>query len=170
MAKSMAASLTAAVRRGYDAARRCDGYGSHTRCDPRCDPRGHTAPALEALYKRATRYRADVVGVEFLTGGPPTADIIEYPDGSMAFNPTVGWGKDGLAYSIRSALDREHARRAAGRDTTPDADEQSALNTGCLRSSGREITDVGLNPPHGQQQRPTVRMGAGLPEAGQEGP
>ena len=59
MAKSMAASLTAAVRRGYDAARRCDGYGSHARCDPG----GHTAPALEALYKRATRYRAGVVGV-----------------------------------------------------------------------------------------------------------
>ena len=56
MAKSMAASLTAAVRRGYDAARRCDGYGSHA-C---CDPRAHTAPALEALYDRAVRYRAGV--------------------------------------------------------------------------------------------------------------
>ena len=42
MAKSTAASLTAAVRRGYDAARRYDGYGSHAYCDP-C---GHTAPAL----------------------------------------------------------------------------------------------------------------------------
>ena len=40
MAKSMAANLTAAVRRGYDAARRCDGYGSHARCYPG----GHTAP------------------------------------------------------------------------------------------------------------------------------
>ena len=121
MAKSMAASLTAAVRRGYDAARRCDGYGNHAYCDPR----GHTAPALEALYDRAVRYRAGVGGLEFLTGGPPTADIIEYPDGTMAFNPTVGWGKDGLAYSIRSALDREHARRVAGWDTTPDADEEA---------------------------------------------
>ena len=44
----------------------------------------------------------------------------------MAFNPTVGWGKDGLAYSIRSALDREYARRAAGWDTTPDIDEEAA--------------------------------------------
>ena len=62
MAKSMAASLTDAVRRGYDAARRCDGYGSHTRCDLR----GHTAPALEALYNRAARYRVGVGG-----GGVP---------------------------------------------------------------------------------------------------
>ena len=122
MAKSMAASLTDAVRRGYDAARRCDGYGSHAYCDPR----GHTAPALEALYDRAVRHRVGVGGLEFLTGGPPTADIIEYPDGTMAFNPTVGWGKDGLAYSIRSALDREHARRVAGWDTTPDADDEAA--------------------------------------------
>ena len=45
MAKSMAASLTAAVRRGYDDARQCDGYGSHAYCDPR----SHTAPALEVL-------------------------------------------------------------------------------------------------------------------------
>ena len=89
MAKSMAASLTAAVRRGYDAARRCDGYGSHAYCDSR----DHTAPALEALYDRAVRYRAGVVGAEFLTGGAPTADIIEYADGSMAFNPTVGWAR-----------------------------------------------------------------------------
>ena len=66
------------------------------------------------------------MGVEFLTGGPPTADIIEYPDGSMAFNPSFGWGKDGLAYSIRSALDWEHACRAAGWDTTPDTDEEAA--------------------------------------------
>ncbi len=122
MAKSMAASLTAAVRRGYDAARRCDGYGGQARCDPG----GHTAPVLEALYNRAVRYRVRVGGVEFLTGGAPTADIIEYPDGSMAFNATVGWGKDGLAYSSRSALDREHARRAAGWDTTPDADKEAA--------------------------------------------
>ena len=121
MAKSMAASLTAAVRRGYDAARRCDGYGSHA-C---CDPRDHTAPALEALYNRAVRYWVGVGGVEVLTGGAPTADIIEYPDGTMAFNPTVGWGKDGLAYSIRSTLDRERAFRAAGWDTTPDADEEA---------------------------------------------
>ena len=134
------------------------------------DPGGHTAPASEVLYKRATRYRADVVGVEFLTGGAPTTDIIEYPDGSMAFNPTVGLGKNGLAYSIRSALDRERACRAAGWDTTPDTDEEAALNTDCSRSSGREITDVGLNLLHGHQQRPTVRKGAGLPEAGQEGP
>ena len=77
--------LTAAVRRGYAAARRCDGYGSHAYCDPR----SRTAPALEALYNRAVRYRAGVGGVEFLTGGAPTADIIEYPDGTMAFNPTV---------------------------------------------------------------------------------
>ena len=42
---------------------------------------------------------------EFLTGGAPTADIIEYPDGTMAVNPTVGWGKDGLVYCIRSALE-----------------------------------------------------------------
>ena len=55
MAKFMAASLTAAARRGYDAARRCDGYGSQARCDPR----GHTAPALEALYNRAVRDRAE---------------------------------------------------------------------------------------------------------------
>ena len=45
----------------------------------------------------------------------------------MAFNPTIGYGKDGMAYSIRSALDREHARRAAGWDTTPDAGEGAAL-------------------------------------------
>ena len=63
--------------------------------------------------------------MEFLTGGAPTADIIEYPDGTMAFNPTVGWGKDGLAYSIRSALDREHARHAAGWDITLDGDEEA---------------------------------------------
>ena len=74
----------------------------------------------------AVRYRAGVVGAEFLTGGAPTADIIEYADGSMAFNPTVGWGKDGLAHSIRSALDREHACRAAGWDSTPDSDEEAA--------------------------------------------
>ena len=117
----MAASLTAAVRRGYDAARRCDGYGSHTYCDSR----DYTAPALEALYNRAVRYGVGVDGVEFLTGGAPTADIIEYPDGTMAFNPTVGWGKDGRAYSIRSALDRERAFRAAGWDTTPDAGEEA---------------------------------------------
>ena len=165
MAKSMAASLTAAVRRGYDAARRCDGYGSHAYCDPR----DHTASALEALYNRAVRYRVGVGGVEFLTGGAPTADIMEYADGSMAFKPTVGWGKDGLAYSIRSALDREHACRAAGWDSTPDADEEAALSTGCLRASGRDITDVGLNPQHGHQQRSTVRKGAGLTGAGQEG-
>ena len=121
MAKSMAASLTDAVRRGYDAARRCDGYGSHAYCDSR----DHTALALEALYNRAVRYRVGVGGVEFLTGGAPTADIIEYSDGTMAFNPTVGWGKDGLAYSIRSALDRERACRAAAWDTTPDADEEA---------------------------------------------
>ena len=122
MAKSMASSLTAAVRRGYDAARRCAGDGRHARCDLG----GHTAPALEALYNRAVRCRAGVVGVELLTGGSPTADIIEYPDGSMAFNPSVGWGKDGLAYSISSTLDREHACRAAGWDTTPDTDEAAA--------------------------------------------
>ena len=52
--------------------------------------------------------------MEFLTGGAPTADIIEYPDGTMAFNATVGWGKDGLAYSIRSALDRKRVCSAAG--------------------------------------------------------
>ena len=157
MAKSMAASLTAAVR--------CDGYAGQS-C---CVPGSHTAPALEVLYQRAGRYLAGVVGVEFLTGGAPTADIIEYPDGSMAFNPTIGYGKDGMAYSIRSALDREHARRAAGWDTTPDAGEGAALNTGCLRASRQEITDVRLTPPHGHQQRPTVRKGVGLPEAGQEG-
>ena len=122
MAKSMAASLTAAVRRGYDAARRCDGYGSHAFYDPR----GHTAPALGALYDHAVRYSAGVGGVGSLTGGAPTADVIEYPDGTMGFNPTVGWGKDGLAYSIRSALDRERACRAVGLDTTPDADKEAA--------------------------------------------
>ena len=58
MAKSMAASLTDAVRRGYDAARRCDGYGSHAYCDSR----DHTAPALEALYNLAVRYRVGVGG------------------------------------------------------------------------------------------------------------
>ena len=88
-------------------------------------PRGHTSPALEGLYNRAVRYRVGVSRVEFLTCGAPTADIIEYPDGTMAFNPTVGWGKDGLAYSIRSALDRERACRAAGWDTTLDADEEA---------------------------------------------
>ena len=98
---------------------RADGkvHGGHA-C---CDPGGHTAPALESLYQRAARYRVGLGGVEFLTGGAPTVDIIEYPDGSMAFNPTAGWGKDGLAYSIRSALDREHARRFAGWDAAPDA-------------------------------------------------
>ena len=120
MAESMAASLTAAVRRGYDAARQCDGNDSHAYCDPR----SHTEPALEALYNRAVRYRTGVGGVEFLTGGAPTADIIEYPDGTMAFNPTVGWGKGGRAYSIRSAPDRERACGAAGWVTTPDADGQ----------------------------------------------
>ena len=70
--------------------------------------------------------QSGAVGMALLTGGAPTADIIEYPDGSMAFNPTVGWGKDGLAYSIRSALDREYARRAAGGDTTADADDKAA--------------------------------------------
>ena len=60
MAKSMAASLTDAVRRGYDAARRCDGYGSHAYCDSR----DHTALALEALYNRAVRYRVGVGGVD----------------------------------------------------------------------------------------------------------
>ena len=54
MSKSMAASLTAAVRRGYDAARQCDRYGSHANCDPR----SHSAPGLEALYNRAARYLA----------------------------------------------------------------------------------------------------------------
>ena len=49
MAKSMAASLTVAVWSGFDAARRSDGYGIHAYCDPR----GHTAPVLEALYDRA---------------------------------------------------------------------------------------------------------------------
>ena len=53
MAKSMAAILTAAVRRGYDAARRCDGYGSHAYCVPATTRRW----ALEALYNRAVRYR-----------------------------------------------------------------------------------------------------------------
>ena len=62
--------------------------------------------------------------MEFLTGGAPTADIIEYPDGTMAFNPTVEY-KDGLAYSIRSVLDRERACRAVGWDTTPGADEEA---------------------------------------------
>ena len=83
------------------------------------DPRGHITPAQEALYNRAVRYGVGVGGVEFLTGGAPTADIIGYPDGTMAFNPTVGWGEDGLSYSIRSALDRERALRAAGWDITP---------------------------------------------------
>ena len=88
--------------------------------------RGHTGPALGALYGHAVRYSAGVVGLESLTGGAPTADVIEYPDGAMAFNPTVGRGKDGLAYSIRSALDRERGCRAAGWDTTPDADKEAA--------------------------------------------
>ena len=122
MAKSMAAILTAAVRRGCDAARRCDRCVSHA-C---CDLRDHTASALEALYNRAVRYRVGVGGLEFLTGGSPTADIIEHPDGTMAFNPTVGWGKGGLAYWIRSALDRERACRAAGWDKTADADAETA--------------------------------------------
>ena len=43
MAKSMAASMTAAVGLGYDSARRCDSYGSHA-C---CVPGGHTLWALE---------------------------------------------------------------------------------------------------------------------------
>ena len=122
MAKSMAASLTAAVRRGYDAARRCDGYGGHAYCVLTATP----CRPWRALYNRAVRYRVGVGRVEFLTCGAPTADIIEYPDGTIAFNPTVGWGKDGLAYSIRSALDRERACRAAAWDTTPDADEEAA--------------------------------------------
>ena len=41
-------------------------------------------------------------------------------------NATVGWGKEGLACSIRSVLDREHARRAAGWNTMPDAEEAAA--------------------------------------------
>ena len=112
--------------------RRCDSYGSHAYCDPR----GHTAQALETLYNRAVLHRVAVGGVEFLTGGAPTADIIEYSDGSMAFNPTVGWGKDGLAYSIRSALDRVHARCAAGWDTTrnPFPEEAKAWCTPASRT------------------------------------
>ena len=79
MAKSMAAILTAAVRRGYDAARRCDGYGSHAYCVP--------ATTRRWPWRRCTTARC---ATAFLTGGAPTADIIEYPDGTMAFNPTVG--------------------------------------------------------------------------------
>ena len=66
MAKSMAASLTAAVR--------CDGYAGQS-C---CVPGSHTAPALEELYQPRGPL-ASVVGVEFLTSGAPTADIMEYP-------------------------------------------------------------------------------------------
>ena len=82
----MAVRPTAAVRLGYDAASRCDGYGSHAYCDPR----GYTASALGPLRNRAVPYRVGVGEMEFLTGGAPTADINEYPDGTMAFNPTVG--------------------------------------------------------------------------------
>ena len=63
----MAGHLTAAAWRGYYAARRCDGYGSHAYCNPR----DHTEPAL---YNHAVRCRAEVGGVECLTGGAPTAD------------------------------------------------------------------------------------------------
>ena len=56
MLQSMAASLTAAVRRGYDVARRCDGYGGHG-C---CDHGGDTTLALEALYNRTAHFSAAV--------------------------------------------------------------------------------------------------------------
>ena len=113
MAKSMAASLTTAVRRGYDAARRCDGYGSHA-C---CDPRAHTAPALWALYDRAVRYSAGVGGLEFLTGGAPTVDIIEYPDGTMAFNPTLDGAR--TDWPTPSARPWTGSTPAASQDGTP---------------------------------------------------
>ncbi len=58
MAKSMAASLTAAVRRGYDAARRCDGYGSHAYCVP--------ATTRRWPWRRCTTARC---ATAFLTGG-----------------------------------------------------------------------------------------------------
>ena len=93
----MAASLTVAVRRGYDAARRCDDYGSYAYCESR----DHTAPALEGLYNRAVRYRVGVGGVECLTGGAPTATSSStgQDDG---FQPYcwVGQGRTGILDSI----------------------------------------------------------------------
>ena len=77
MGKSMAGSLTAAVRRRGHGGEGCG------------DPGGHTASALESLYQSGARYRVGVGGVEFLTGGAATEEIIEYPDGSMAFNRSV---------------------------------------------------------------------------------
>ena len=106
MAKSLAASLTAAVR--------CDGYAGQS-C---CVPGSHTAPALEVLYQRAGRYLAGVVGVEFLTGGAPTADIIEYPG-------TARWPSTRLLDMARTEWPTPSARpwtgstRAAPPDGTP---------------------------------------------------
>ena len=116
MAKSMAASLTDAVRRGYDAARRCDGYGR--KCLLRFSRPHRAGPGGSVQPCGPLPRRSWWGGVPDRRERPPPTSS-RYPDGTMAFNPTVGWGKDGRAYSIRSALDRERAFRAAGWDTTP---------------------------------------------------
>ena len=113
MAKSMAASLTAAVRRGYDAARQCDRYGNHTNCEDR----SHTAPVLEALYNRAVRYRAGVGGVEFLTGGAPTADIIETRTGRWLSTPLLDGAR--TDWPTPSARTWTGSTPAASQDGTP---------------------------------------------------
>ena len=71
----------------------------------------------------------------------------------MAFNPTVGWGKDGLAYSIRSTLDREHARRAAGWDITMDGDEEAFRKSGVCASLAAIMPTLAATP------RPAIGRG-----------
>ena len=78
MSKSVAASLTAAVRRGYDAARRCDGYGGHG-C---CDHDGRTTLALEELYNRAAAVQRQLLlplPSIILAGSPPVSDCAAGP-------------------------------------------------------------------------------------------
>ena len=74
-------------------------------------------------------HQAGVVGVEWspCAAARPLRTSSNTPTARWPRDPSVGWSKDGLAYSLRLALDREHARRAVGWDTTPDADEEAAL-------------------------------------------
>ena len=83
MAESMAASLTAAATPPPASV-------TATAVMPTVIP----AVTPHRPWRRCTTARSanvpEWVGWKFLTGGAPTADIIEYPDGTMAFNPTVG--------------------------------------------------------------------------------
>ena len=72
MAKSMAASMTAAVRLGYDAACGCDSYGSHASCVPG----GHTPRALEVLCKCAARFPAPGKCASHLGFGSIAASVV----------------------------------------------------------------------------------------------